>query len=575
MTTQLDFHSITVLDVSQFSYAERVCAAALQGLLNRTKPSIYLDYGIYDDPTARRTNENFLDDEIWYSKYRDMLGNQDQHNLDYYRKKFNLDISTSSDLNNLIAQHIETLTGLVVWDENMPDTVNVALMLSAQENLLPVTLSQAEQFRTLGLVVKHDLCKRWSDRVTLYRWAFENLFENCKPGVLACIEPGWLRTEFLDYVVQEKIFVYSLAATAGGIGSQLLLLLAFGPPRLREFLFALSLDGVIRKFALAWMGLKSAEVKLSNHIQRSVKALPYPTIYGWHTRRDDELTFMMQLSSNGLRLVPAHLAGNFSFHSKLPVTGTKPMQSFSQPTLDPQGIYLTFTLSDGDQLMMMHSGELGNWYSPERGSIPFNWETQPLLTEIAPALLEKFTATATENDCLIAGPSGAGYIVPPLAPNLDAYVKDTARVCEVAGINVVTTYVADPPARILKTLAKYHGEIKGYLAGYAVVTRAPAQLIQGIPIVANQFPKVDQIWLSAEDLLAKVREKISQLHSFPVFIGVHLFAYRTTYTDIVRFVKEIQNDHVHIIRGDDFLDLSRQHLHDLTQPRSKHDRKTH
>ncbi len=547
------------------NYGQRVCAAALQGLLNRSGASIYLDYGIYDDPTARRTNENFLDDEIWYSKYRDLLGNQDQRNLDYYRKKFNLDVSYSSDLTALIAEHIETLAGLVVWDDEMPDTVNVALMLSAQENLLPVTIRQAEQLHSLGLVIKHDLCKRWSDRITLYRWAFDHLFEKCKPGMLACIEPGWQRTEFLDYIVQEKIFVYSLSATAGGLGSQLLLLLAFGPPRLREFLFALSLDGLIRKFALTWMGLKSTEVKLSNHIQKAVKSIPVPTIYGWHTRRDDELTFMLQLSSNGLRLVPAHLAGNFSFHAKLPATGTKPAQSSRQFNLDPQGIYLTFTLSDGDQLMMMHSGELGNWYSPQRGSIPFNWETQPLLTEIAPALLEKYTSTATENDCLIAGPSGAGYIVPPLAPHLDAYSKETARVCDIAGINVVTTYVADPPARILKTLAKYHGGIKGYLAGYAVVTRAPAQLIQGIPIIANQFPKVDQIWLSAEDLLSRVQEEISSQQSFPVFIGVHLFAYRTTYDDIVRFVNDLQNDHIHVVRGDEFLELFRQHSQGLNK----------
>ncbi len=60
--------SITVIDVSRFSYAERVCIASVQGLVNRTSPSIYLDYGIYDDPTARRTNENFMDDDIWNAK---------------------------------------------------------------------------------------------------------------------------------------------------------------------------------------------------------------------------------------------------------------------------------------------------------------------------------------------------------------------------------------------------------------------------------------------------------------------------------------------------------------------------
>lgn len=34
------------------------------------------------------------------------------------------------------------------------------------------------------------------------------------------------------------------------------------------------------------------------------------------------------------------------------------------------------------------------------------------------SLMEKYTTTATENDCLIVGPPGAGYTVPPLAPHL-------------------------------------------------------------------------------------------------------------------------------------------------------------
>ena len=549
--------TITVLDVSRFTYAQRVCAAALQGMVNRSSPAIYLDYGIYDDPAARRTNEVFLDEELWQTKYRALLGNQDERNLAYYQQKFGLTLASSSGLIDLVARHIDLLGGLVVWDETFPDTVNIALMLAARENLLPVTATLAAEFTNLGLMIKHDLRGRWQDRVTLYRWAFDNLFDGCKPGYAACIEPGWQRPEFLDYIVQQQIFVYSLSATAGGLGSQLLMLLAFGPPRLREFLFSLRLDGLIRRFALTWMGLRSPEVKLSNRIQRAVKSLPYPTIFGWHTRRDDELAFMLQLTSNGLRLVPSHLAGNFSFHGGLPARGIPQKPPAPAPVLDPQGIYLTFTLSDGDQLMMMHTGELGNWDSPLRGRVPFNWEVQPLLNGIAPALLERFTSTAAHNDCLIAGPSGAGYIVPPLAPRLDAYMDETARVCAETGINVVTTYVADPPARVLRELAAHRGSLTGFLAGYAVVTRAPMQTVQGVPIIANRFPTVEQIALNASDLLAKIKEVIDQQlntrRDAPVFIGVHLFAYRTTYDDVVRFTEALPIGRVHTIRADDFL----------------------
>ena len=55
------------------------------------------------------------------------------------------------------------------------------------------------------------------------------------------MEPGWQRPEFVDYLVQQKIFTYSLKSTHKGLGSTLLMLLAFGPPALREFIFALRL----------------------------------------------------------------------------------------------------------------------------------------------------------------------------------------------------------------------------------------------------------------------------------------------------------------------------------------------
>jgi len=551
---------VTVLDVSQSSYAERVCAAVLQGLVNREQPILFLDYGIYDDPQARRTNEVFIDDEDWYGRYRGLLGAQDQRNLAYYQHEYGFTVDQAPGLFELVSGHLTGLSGLVIWDETLPDTVNIAVMLAAQEDLLPVSSALAERLRTLGLPVKHDLRGRWQDRVSLYRWAFDNLFPACKTGNVACIEPGWQRPEFLDYIVQNKIFVYSLSSTAGGVGSKLLMLLAFGPPALREFLFLTRLDGLFRKAVLAWMGWKNSEVKLANRIQRAVHPLPYPTIFGWHTRRDDELSFMLQLSANGLRLVPSHLVANFSFHARVPAHGTRYTPRVTAPALDPHGVYLTFTLSDGDQLMMMSTGELGSWYVPERGRIPFNWETQPLLVELAPALLEKYIRSATENDCLIAGPSGAGYIVPPLAPRLERYMEETSRICALSGINVVTTYVADPPVRTQNILARHSGALLGFLSGYAVVSRAPMHLLQDKALVANQVPSITQIWLKADDLLAAVRQEITRATSRPRFIGVHLFAYRTTYQDVVHFVESLADEHVHLVRADEFLLLARQHL---------------
>lgn len=550
--------TITVLDVHSLPYPARLCAAALQGLVNRGGPRIYLDYGIYDDPEARRTNEVFFDDELWFGKYRALLGNQDQCNLKEYRQRYHLALSNENDLIRFIEKHLEMISGLVIWVEDFPDTANIAVMLAGLEGWLPVTPGLVQQLEEFGLPVKEDLRRRWSDRVSLYQWAFDNLFPRCKSGVVACIEPEWQRPEFVDYLVQNQIFAYSLASGATGIGHTLLMLLAFGPPFLRELIFGLRLDGCLRRYALRQMGKMSAETALVNRIQQAVKAEPYPTIFGWHTRRDDELSFMFQLSANGLRLVPSHLGGNFSFHSKLPSSGIKQKIRTETAELDPDGIYLTFTLSDGDQLMMMHTGELGNWYHPARGKVPFNWEVQPLLAELAPGLLEKYIGSATENDCLVAGPSGAGYIVPPLASNLAKYMDETNKICDLSGIQVVTSYVADPPRRTLHTLAEHSGSLLGYLCGYAVVTRSPMHLIKDTPIIANRSPLVNEIALHSHDLLETVRQRILESAERPCFIGVHLFAYRTTIEDVANFVNVLDIPHLHVVRGDDFLLLASQ-----------------
>ena len=90
---------------------------------------------------------------------------------------------------------------------------------------------------------------------------------------------------------------------------------------------------------------------------------------------------------------------------------------------------------DGDQLMMMNGGELGNWYSPCVRVAPVQRTTEPLLVEFAPALFEKYARTTTPNDCLVAGRSGAGYHPHPWLPDLPAYLEESGEVPQLAGIS--------------------------------------------------------------------------------------------------------------------------------------------
>ena len=52
------------------------------------------------------------------------------------------------------------------------------------------------------------------------------------------------------------------------------------------------------------------------------------------------------------------------------------------------------------------------WDDPGRGSVVLNWNISTLLMDIAPSFLHYYQSTHTENDLLMAGPSGAGYTDP-------------------------------------------------------------------------------------------------------------------------------------------------------------------
>ena len=588
--------TIDLLDVSRLTYAQRLAAASLQGLVNRLGPRLYLDCGIYDDVRARTTNEVFLPEEIWHAKYRAYVGDSDLLNLEYYRETFGLHAEPLPDLTAAVRQYAGCLRGLAVWDPALPDTVNAALMLAGLEDLLVVHPDLVPwAVETAGLPILHDLRGRWPDRARLYEWASAELFLRCTPGQIACVEPGWERPEFADHIVQRRIFVYSLSSReanrACALGQKLLLLLVAGPWGLRNSLFALRLDGLVRRLGLVLMTARSPEVRLATRLQRAVAlgnpSFPrsawerlsarsaflrpgwskvsdratFPTIFGWHTRRDDELSFMVLLSANGLRLVPSHLASNFSFHSQVPCDGSFE-QDHARPEdvrLEPDKVYLTFTLSDGDQLVLMSTAELGNWRREERGSVPFNWETQPLLTELAPALLSRYYRTRTPADYLVAGPSGAGYVVPPLLPDLDAYLRQTETVCRRAGVRVLTSYIADPPRRVARAHARL-AEMAGFLAGYVHFGRTPQSLVGGKAFVANAWPHLSQIWDDSTTCLEAVRALVVAPGPTPRFVGVHLSAYKTTVADVSQFVATLDPQRVKVVRADEFLLAAAQHL---------------
>ena len=233
----------SVLDVSKLDYARRFkLRDSLQGLVNRKGPLLFLDYGVYDEPGSRKTNSVQMTEKNWFGKYRKYLLHNDRDNLAFYQEIYGLQVQTIRNFEETIKQFLPSLKGMVVWDPKLIESVNLALMLAGQKNLLVVHPDDVEHYvQKFHLNVVEDLRGRFTNRLDLYRWSYKHLFPRCKPGQVACMEPEWQRSEFTDYVVKNKLFVYSLSTfSKGGLrsfGQKLLLLLIAGPFGLRNFLF--------------------------------------------------------------------------------------------------------------------------------------------------------------------------------------------------------------------------------------------------------------------------------------------------------------------------------------------------
>ncbi len=136
---------------------------------------------------------------------------------------------------------------------------------------------------------------------------------------------------------------------------------------------------------------------------------------GWFSNDvDGEFSGVEIASSHGVYVLAADWFSNLTVFS-----GTKPNPAPSSKIKEqkPENkIYVTYTFSEGDNFQYNQHRMRVLWDDPARGKVPINWTSSPLLYDAAPAILNYFNRTATKNDLLIAGPSGAGYFYPSAWP---------------------------------------------------------------------------------------------------------------------------------------------------------------
>src|SRR5258708_7903591 len=179
---------LDVYDIRNTSYDVQLSVTTLTGLINRQQPRVYL-----------LSNS---DAAFW---------------LDAAFAQVPHDISAARDeaaLEALLNGYRNRVAGLIIYDANFMDSVNVATTLAGQRDCVVVSPAQAETLQgpPHHLPVVADLrIYHWKSRVQAYLWAERNLLKSASPNLVAGLDPkiaGALRS----FLVATRAFVYWLDA---------------------------------------------------------------------------------------------------------------------------------------------------------------------------------------------------------------------------------------------------------------------------------------------------------------------------------------------------------------------------
>lgn len=264
---------------------------------------------------------------------------------------------------------------------------------------------------------------------------------------------------------------------------------------------------------------------------------------------------------NGVRLASKHgvyvLAADFFENSTVlggvarPLARQKPVPA---PALQNKA-YVTFTLSEGDNLQYVQHHMRKIWDNPDRGKVPLNWSISPLVVDASPLMWSKFQSTATANDLLVAGPSGPGYFFPSLWPadHLGAFLAESrSRYFTKPGLSVM--YALDDRSTMRPEDAALYKSSLGLKGAVFNMwfTKSDTAVVSGLP-VSRQLAFTNRTEM-ADAIKAQIAAEYDGTK--PVFIAVGIPAWDLTPTDIAWVVDQLGPNAVPV-RGDHYFDLYR------------------
>ncbi|MBU2808866.1 hypothetical protein HF285_11505 [Acidithiobacillus ferrooxidans F221] len=321
----------------------------LQGIVNRTQPRIYLVWG--------------SDDLFWLHQ----MQKQGQTGAP---------IPVKQPL-SLVQIFRNDIQGAVIPDPQVYISPDIAVDIAALDNLVVATPALAQQ---LHLPIKVDLRRRFKNDVQALRYLRTQLAPRLNPFLFLSMDPLVLRGGAEDQIIAARGITFWVTGPKEQHepGADMV-----GEKQQIEKLFAATpLDGTVRGYWLNGPGTGLGEgegVKLASE-------------FGKVTVVSDYVHNLSVFS--GVRL--AVLRQKFA----------------PPPKLDRSKVYLSFTISDGDNLNTWQDF-FWHWFkSPYHDKFAVGWGMSPTLIDVAPTIARWYYEHAGAKDEFFADVSGVGYIYP-------------------------------------------------------------------------------------------------------------------------------------------------------------------
>jgi hypothetical protein len=291
------------------------------------------------------------------------------------------------------------------------------------------------------------------------------------------------------------------------------------------------------------------------------EVLPGGTVFGWTARGESEAQLVGLASEKSLTVLCSQGAPNFSFHSKVARRTEHVDNFFTPPRLDAKRIYICFIGSDGDALHRLSNFHAGQWLSEERGRTPMGWETQLLLGDLAPAMLDYYMKTATPNDELVASASGIGYFFPSRMPEADlkTFLERTRNYLDSAGFSsLVVISRDDVEDRIADLYSSALGDrLLGCFEGY-YHREAAIRFLPGLVWMPTTLPCS---WVKDKgdlEMGISLMRRLKQ-QGEPMFIMVHPNFNRISVGDIASIAERLDASLFSVVAPSELLSLLREY----------------